>query len=242
MKASINKIETLGLSDGPGIRTVIFFQKCNLRCKFCHNPETWIVKDNNYTIEELEKKILRSKPYFQNNGGVTFSGGEPLLHKEFIIELNKRLKKEKIHIALDTAGIGEGDYKELLKDIDLVLLDIKAITKEGFIDITQTDKFDIFMNFIKELNESNKDVWIRQVIIPNINDNNKYIEELVKFIKKNIKNVKKIELLPFHTMAFSKYKDLNIKNIYEKIEAMDKEKCKELENYLNNIYKEKNLS
>ncbi len=242
MKASINKIETLGLSDGPGIRTVIFFQKCNLRCKFCHNPETWIVKDNNYTIEELEKKILRSKPYFQNNGGVTFSGGEPLLHKEFIIELNKRLKKEKIHIALDTAGIGEGDYKELLKDIDLVLLDIKAITKEGFIDITQTDKFDIFMNFIKELNESNKDVWIRQVIIPNINDNNKYIEELVKFIKNNIKNVKKIELLPFHTMAFSKYKDLNIKNPYEKIEAMDKEKCKELENYLNNIYKEKNLS
>ena len=237
MNASINKIETLGLADGPGIRTVIFFQECKLRCKFCHNPESWTKKDNNYTIDEIEKKILRSKPYFQNNGGVTFSGGEPLLHKDFLIELCKRLKKENIHIALDTAGIGDGDYKELLELVDLVLLDIKSITKEGFIDITQIDKFDEFKDFIKQLNESNKDIWIRQVIIPEVNDNKKYIDNLINFIEKNIKNIKKIELLPFHTMAFSKYTDLNIKNQYEEKNAMDKEKCLELEKYLNNKIK-----
>ena len=233
MNASINKIETLGLADGPGIRTVIFLQECKLRCKFCHNPESWLKKDNNYTIDEIEKKILRSKPYFQNNGGVTFSGGEPLLHKNFLIELCKRLKKEKIHIALDTAGIGDGDYSELLNLVDLVLLDIKSITKEGFKDITQIDKFNEFEKFINELNKSNKDVWIRQVIIPEINDNIEYIDKLIEFIKNNIKNVKKVELLPFHTMAFSKYKDLGIKNPYENKDAMDKEKCIQLEEYLN---------
>lgn len=237
MNASINKIETLGLADGPGIRTVIFFQECKLRCKFCHNPESWIKKENNYSVDDLEKKILRSKPYFQNNGGVTFSGGEPLLHKDFLIELCKRLKKENIHIALDTAGIGNGDYKDLLELVDLILLDIKAITKDGFKNITQVDKFDEFNNFIKQLNNSNKDVWIRQVIIPEINDNKDYIDKLITFIENNIKNVKKIELLPFHTMAFSKYKDLGIKNPYEDKEAMDKEKCLQLEEYLNNKIK-----
>ena len=240
MNASINKIETLGLADGPGIRTVIFFQECKLRCKFCHNPESWIKKENNYSIDEIEKKILRSKPYFQNNGGVTFSGGEPLLHKDFLIELCKRLKKEKIHIALDTAGIGDGDYAELLNLVDLVLLDIKSITKDGFKDITQVDRFDEFKIFIEQLNKSNKDVWIRQVIIPEINDNKEYIDELVNFIENNVKNVKKIELLPFHTMAFSKYKDLSIKNPYKNINAMDKEKCLQLEEYLNNKIKRTN--
>lgn len=233
MNASINKIETLGLADGPGIRTVIFFQECKLRCKFCHNPESWCKKENNYSIDDLEKKILRSKPYFQNNGGVTFSGGEPLLHNDFLIEICKRLKKEKIHIALDTAGIGNGKYKELLELVDLVLLDIKAISKEGFKDITQVDKFSEFKNFINELNTSNTDVWIRQVIIPDVNDNKKYLDDLSNFINKNIKNVKKIELLPFHTMAFSKYEDLQIKNQYINKKAMDKEKCKKLEEYVN---------
>lgn len=237
MNASINKIETLGLADGPGIRTVVFFQECKLRCKFCHNPESWVKKENNYTVDELEKKILRSKPYFKNNGGVTFSGGEPLLHKDFLIELCKRLKKENIHIALDTAGIGDGNYTELLNLVDLVLLDIKSITKDGFKDITQINKFDEFKKFVNDLNKSNKDVWIRQVIIPEVNDNIEYIDKLINFIEKNINNVKKIELLPFHTMAFSKYKDLNIKNPYEEKDAMDKEKCLQLEEYLNNKIK-----
>lgn len=235
MKAYINKIETFGLADGPGIRTVVFFQGCNLRCKFCHNPESWNLKDGNYTIDELFNKILRSKPYFGNNGGVTFSGGEPLLHKDFLIELCKKLKKENIHIAIDTAGIGNGNYKELLDLVDLVLLDVKALNKEEFINITQTDNYNKYLEFLKELNDSNKEVWIRQVIIPNINDNEEYIRSLKKFINTNIKNVTKLELLPFHTMAFTKYKDLGIKNPYENIEAMDKVRCEELEKYYNEI-------
>ena len=232
MKASINKIETFGLVDGPGIRTVIFFQECKLRCKFCHNPESWWKKDNNITVDELVKKIKRSKPYFQNNGGVTLSGGEPILQKKFLIELCKKLKKENIHIALDTAGIGEDNYEELLKYIDLVLLDVKHYNKDGFIDITQTDNYDKFINFIKQVNKSKKEVWIRQVIIPSYNDNYEYINKLLNFIKNNIQNVTKIELLPFHTMAFEKYKKLNIKNPFENIEAMNKEECLKLEEYI----------
>ena len=190
------------------------------------------------SVDELTQKILRNKPYYGNNGGVTLSGGEPLLHKEFIIELCKRLKKEKIHIALDTAGINNGNNKELLKLIDLVLLDIKGTNEIQFKDITQTDKYNEFKNFIKELNKANKEVWIRQVIIPNINDNKQYIEELSKYLKKNIKNITKIEFLPFHTMGFEKYKNLKIKNPYQKKSAMDNKKCQELENYFNKIYKE----
>lgn len=238
MKSSINKIETMGLVDGPGIRSVIFFQGCNLRCKFCHNPETWNKGKNNYTVKELTKIIIKYKPYFQNNGGITFSGGEPLLHQPFLIELCKELKKNNIHIALDTAGIGNGNYKELLSLIDLVLLDIKHITKEGFKKITQVDKYKDFKEFIKQLNQSKKEVWIRQVIIPGVNDNKEYLDSLATFIKENIENVTKIEFLPFHTLGFQKYKDLNIKNPYQKKQAMDKKKCDNLKKYFNKKYKE----
>ena len=116
-KAKISKIESFSTVDGPGIRTTIFFSKCNLRCKYCHNPETWYQSENEYTIDDLYNKIMRNKPYFKNNGGVTFSGGEPLLHSEYLIDLCKKLKKEKIHIALDTAGIGKGNYKEILESL-----------------------------------------------------------------------------------------------------------------------------
>ena len=234
--ASISKIETFGLVDGPGIRTVVFFNGCNLRCKYCHNPETWIKKEDNYTKEELLKKLLRSKPYFKNNGGVTFSGGEPLLHYDFLVDICKDLKKENIHIAIDTAGIGNGNYKELLDQIDLVLLDIKHINKDGYINITQTDNIDKFNEFIKELNESNKEVWIRQVIIPGINDNQEYIKDLANYLN-NIKNITKVEFLPFHTMAFNKYESLKINNPFKDIEAMDNIKCENLYNEFMKIYK-----
>lgn len=238
ISASISKIESMGLVDGPGIRTVVFLNNCKLRCKYCHNPETWTLKENNYTSEELINKILKNKPYFQNNGGVTFSGGEPLLHYDFLIEVCRKLKEENIHIAIDTSGIGNGNYKELLELIDLVILDIKHISREGFIDITRTDNYDNFLEFTKELNKSGKDVWIRQVIIPGINDNKEYIKKLSTFIVDKINNVKKIEFLPFHTMAFSKYEELKINNPYKDIRSMDKEKCNELYNYFIEIQNE----
>ena len=232
----ISKIETFGTVDGPGIRTVLFFNNCLLRCKFCHNPEMWQEKNCNFSSEEIVKKILRNKPYFKNNGGITISGGEPLLQYRFLIDICKKLKKENIHIALDTSGIGLGHYKEILEYIDLVLLDIKHVNKNGFKNITQKDKYDEFIKFISFLNESNKEVWVRQVIIPDVNDNDKYIKELAKFIKK-IKNVKKIEFLPFHTIGFTKYKQLNIDNPYINKKAKDEKECKKLYNKFLKIYK-----
>ena len=167
---------------------------------------------------------------------MTFSGGEPLLHYDFLVDICKDLKKENIHIAIDTAGIGNGNYKELLDQIDLVLLDIKHINKDGYINITQTDNIDKFNEFIKELNESNKEVWIRQVIIPGINDNQEYIKDLANYLN-NIKNITKVEFLPFHTMAFNKYESLKINNPFKDIEAMDNIKCENLYNEFMKIYK-----
>ena len=225
MKGSVDSIETFGLVDGPGIRTVIFLNGCSLRCKFCHNPETWNLKELNYTSEEIVEKVRRNKPYFKNGGGVTFSGGEPLLQYDFLVNTCKLLKKEDIHIAIDTAGIGLGDYTELFNTIDMVLLDIKHITRYGYKDITGTDRFLNFMEFVKELNKTNIEVWIRQVIVPGVNDNANYIKELSSFIKDNINNVSRVDFLPYHKMGVEKYNKLGIEDPYKDIEAMDKDKC-----------------
>lgn len=231
--ASIDSVESFSTKDGPGIRSVIFFNGCKLRCLFCHNPETWLKKENNITVEELYKKILRFKPYYNKNGGVTFSGGEPLLHKDFIIELSKLLKKENINIALDTAGVGIGNYEEILNYIDLVILDIKDYRNLEYEKIANY-KIDEFNKFKKILNESNKNVWIRQVIVPGINDNIEYILGLKEYLK-TIKNIKKTELLPYHNMAIEKYKKLNIEYKLKDVEQMDIEKCKKLEEILNQM-------
>ena len=228
MKGSIDSIETFGLVDGPGIRTVIFLNGCSLRCKFCHNPETWNLKELNYTSEEIVEKVRRNKPYFKNGGGVTFSGGEPLLQYDFLVNTCKLLKKEDIHIAIDTAGIGLGDYTELFNTIDMVLLDIKHITRDGYKDITGTDRFLNFMEFVKELNKTNIEVWIRQVIVPGVNDNTNYIKELSSFIKDNINNVSRVDFLPYHKMGLEKYEKLGIKCPYQDVIAMDKTKCDKL--------------
>ena len=238
-KGSIDSIETMGLVDGPGIRTVIFLNGCKLRCIYCHNPEMWNKKENNYTPEELTKKILRNKPYFKNEGGVTFSGGEPLLQQEFIIECAKLLKKENINIAIDTAGVGYGNYEELLQYVDLIILDIKHTEKKGYKIITQRDMKEI-NNFITSLNKSNKKVWIRAVIVPNITDNEKYIDSLVNYIKK-IKNIEKVEFLPYHRLGREKDIKLNIPYPCENKQNMDKEKCDKLYKLFKEKYKKNSL-
>ena len=238
MKASIDSIETFGLVDGPGIRCVVFFNGCKLRCKYCHNPEMWTKKNNNYTIEDLFNKIMRSKPYFKNNGGVTFSGGEPLLHSDFIIEVSKLLKKENIHTAIDTSGVGLGNYDDILKYIDLVILDIKHTDNDIYKQITGMNIEEV-EKFIKSLNKSNKKVWIRQVIIPEITDTKQYMDNLAKYIKK-INNIEKIEFLPFHRLGEEKYKILGIDYPYKEKNDMDKTKCNMLYNYFIKKYKEDN--
>ena len=236
IKASIDSIETFGLVDGPGIRVVVFFNGCKLRCKYCHNPEMWTKKENNYSPQELVDKIKRYKNYFKNNGGVTFSGGEPLLHSKFIIETAKLLKQENIHIALDTAGVGLGDYEEVLKYIDLVILDIKHTTKEGYKEVTGQEITET-TKFIEELNKQNKPVWIRQVIVPGIMDNEKYMDSLAEYLK-NIKNVERVDFLPFHRLGREKYISLGLPYPYEDKHEMDKEECNKLYKYFQTKQKE----
>ncbi len=237
IKGAVDSIETFGLVDGPGIRTVVFLSGCRLRCKYCHNPEMWIRGKENYTPEEIAQRVLRNKNYFANNGGVTFSGGEPLLQSNFIIEVAKILKKENIHIALDTAGVGNGNYEEILKYIDLVILDIKSTTREGYLDLT-SQPIDESLRFMEALNQSGKDVWLRQVIVPGLMDNEDYLKQLVEVCLK-VKNVKKIEFLPYHKLGSEKYEKLGIPYPYKNLEEMDKEKCKELYQKFIKMYEEK---
>ena len=226
MKASIDSIETFGLVDGPGIRTVVFFNGCKLRCKYCHNPEMWSLKDENKDVEEVFEKIMRSKPYYGKIGGVTFSGGEPLLHHDFLIELCKKLKEEEINVCIDTAGVGLGKYDELLQYIDLVLLDVKHTNSEGYKDITGVE-LDEVEKFIDACNRNNKKIWIRQVIIPGINDNEKYIDSLIDYLQ-HINNIERVDFLPFHRMGREKYIKLKLPYPYENKPDMDKNRCDEL--------------
>ena len=224
MEGSINSIETFGLVDGPGIRTVVFMNGCNLRCKYCHNPEMWCVQENNINVDELVKKIVRNKPYFKrNNGGVTFSGGEPLLQIDFLIKVCKKLKEKNIHIAVDTSGNGLGKYDELFKYVDLILLDIKHVNKEDFRNLTGGN-IDVSINFIDKLNKTSIPVWIRQVIVPGIMDNDEYLDELKKVVNK-IKNVERIDFLPYHKLGSEKYDKLGMVNPYKDMPEMDKDKC-----------------
>ena len=156
-----------------------------------------------------------------------------------IVNICKKLKQENVHIAIDTSGIGNGNYKELLETIDMVLLDIKHINKDGYINITQTDNLDKFFEFVNELNTTNVEVWIRQVIIPDVNDNKEYIEKLASFLENNIKNITRVDFLPFHTLGNTKYEEWGINNPYKNKVAMDKEKCEELHNYFLSIYNKK---
>ena len=237
VRGAVDSIETFGLVDGPGIRTVIFLSGCHLRCKYCHNPEMWVMGKYNYMPEELAKKILRNKNYLIHGGGVTFSGGEPLLQSNFIIEVAKILKKEGIHIALDTAGVGCGNYKNILKWIDLVLLDIKYTTKDGYLALTGRSN-DESLRFIEELNQSDKEVWIRQVIVPGMMDNDKYLKELVDIVV-NIKNVSRIDFLPYHKLGSEKYVKLGLVNPYLTMPEMDRDKCSKLYQKFMNLYNKK---
>ncbi len=230
LKGSIAQIESMGLVDGPGIRTVVFLNGCKLRCLFCHNPEMFKLGELNYTKEELFTKIMRNKPYFKKNGGVTFSGGEPLLQCDFLIEVCKLLKKENIHIALDTAGVGNGNYDEILNLVDLVIFDIKAIDEDSYKQITNNN-INESLKFLKKCQELNKKMWLRQVIVPDINDNEEYINKLSEFIKP-LKNIEKVELLPYHTMAKDKYKNLNLTYHLKETLDMNIEKCHKLEELL----------
>lgn len=233
VKGSIDSVETMGLVDGPGIRYVVFLQGCKLRCLFCHNPETWKMEEKNMTTaEELIDKIKRYKNYFGKEGGVTFSGGDPLCQPEFLLECLKRCKQEGIHTCLDTSGVGCNKelYPEILSYTDLVILDIKAVTPEAYKKMTGYPMKD-FSEFLELCQKLEKKIWLRQVIVPGINDTEEYILELKKYIK-NIKNVERVELLPYHLYGVEKYKKLGIPYRLDGVPAMKKEDLDKLNQIL----------
>lgn len=217
MTGQIHSIETFGTLDGPGIRFVLFLKGCPLRCQYCHNPDTWY---NNNTIEmsvnDIVEKVLKYKKYYKDTGGITVSGGEPLLQIDFLINLFKILKEHNIHTAIDTSGclfnsnnkILLNKFNELIKYTDLFLLDIKHINNEKHIELTGKTNKNI-LEFAQYLNNNNKRVWIRHVLVPQITDKDEYLNELKKFID-TLKNVEKVEVLPYHTLGINKYTNLGI--------------------------------
>lgn len=232
IKGNIHSIESMSVVDGPGIRYVVFMQGCNLRCKFCHNIDATQIKENLlFTPEALAKKIINAKEYFEvSRGGVTFSGGEPLLQTKFLIEVCKILKKENIHIALDTAGnfaITE-EIKELLKYVDLVLIDIKHIDDEKHKYMTGVSNNKI-LKFVKYLSENNIKMWIRIVYIPGFTD---YKKDKLKEYIHSIKKVEKIEILPYHTMGKFKWKELGLKYELDDVRESTKEEVDEFLKYI----------
>lgn len=225
----IHSVESMGLVDGPGIRYVVFFQGCSIRCLYCHNPDTWDLSSGyEISAEDLIKKVLRFKPYFEKSGGgVTISGGEPLMQPDFLIEFLKLCKDNCINTTIDTAGFGIGKYEEILKYTDLVLLDIKHVDNEGYIKITGNN-IDRFLEFKEALDKQNSRLWIRHVVIPCITDSKEHIKKLNRIIKQ-FKNVEKVQLLPYHTLGVNKYKVMNVDYPLKNVKNMSKEKTSELE-------------
>ena len=208
----IHSIETFGTVDGPGIRFVIFFQGCALRCKYCHNRDTWDTTiGNSVKVSELIEKVKRYEQYIKiSKGGVTATGGEPLLQPKFLKSLFTELKKLGFHTALDTSGMFPltDDIKEVLSVTDLVLLDIKHIDDEKCKDLVGfSNKLEL--EFARYLSDNNIPMWIRQVIIPGITDDEKDLIDLKNFIK-SLKTVQKVELNSYHTLGVYKWEKLGL--------------------------------
>lgn len=232
LKGQIHSIQTLGTVDGPGVRFVVFLQGCPLRCKCCHNPDTWSLTGNyEYTAEEIVKKCVRYKEYFGKEGGITLSGGEPLLQAKLAKEIFTLCKKEGINTCLDTSGIIlNEDVKELLQVTDLVLLDVKYTSDELYKENVGCSIHPV-LRFLDYLQEKEIPVWLRQVIIPTINDNNENITEL-KRIADTHTCVKKTELLPFKKICQTKYDSMNIPFPFSHIPTPTAEQIQKLKSLL----------
>ena len=232
MTGQVHSIQSLGTLDGPGLRFVVFLQGCNLRCKCCHNPDTWDVQsEKQFTPEEIVEKALHYKEYFGKKGGVTISGGEPLLQAEFVYEVFKLCHKKGINTCLDTSGsILNDNIKKLLTDTDRVLLDIKY-TENDLYEQNVGCSLEKPMNFLYYLNEQKIPTTIRQVIIPTLNDNENNIQKLNEIVEKH-SCVDKVELLPFKKICQTKYDNMKIEFPFEHIPTPTKETMDKLNKLL----------
>lgn len=237
MKGRIHSVQSLGTVDGPGVRCVVFMQGCPLRCICCHNPDTWDFSGGEETdTDELCRRILRFRSYFGKNGGVTVSGGEPLMQAKFVAELFSKLKANGIHTALDTSGcIMNDDVQRLLDVTDLVLLDHKYPTEAGYFANTRAHLADAEA-FLSELDRRAIPTWLRRVIIPGKTDS----EDSVRLLNETAHDfgcVEKIELLPFRNLCKEKYDMLGIPFPLADTEPPTKETMEKLNALLDEKYR-----
>lgn len=223
MIGHIHSTESFGAADGPGVRFIVFMQGCHMRCRYCHNPDTWKMDGGDeVTADEILKRALRFKPYWGKDGGITISGGEPLLQIDFVIELFKKAKELGINTCIDTAGNPFtkeepffSKFEELMKYTDLLLLDLKEINPARHKDLTGFDNSNI-IEMAKYLSEINKPVWIRHVLVPEHSDFDEDLDALGDFID-TLSNVDRVEILPYHTLGKFKWENLGIPYTLESI-------------------------
>ena len=216
MTGRVHSIESFGLVDGPGVRSVVFLKGCNLRCRYCHNPDTWTKEGGEeWEAESLFQKLYRFKPYWKNKGGITVSGGEAMLQMEFVTELFSIAKEHGVHTALDTSGgpfCMEPDYLEsfqkLMDVTDLFILDMKEMDPERHKALTGQDNRNI-LEFARYLSAHKKPMWIRHVLVPGLTDSRESLEALYNFLRE-LKSVERVEILPYHTMGVHKWEALGI--------------------------------
>jgi len=229
-KGYLHSTESFGTVDGPGIRFVFFMQGCPLKCKYCHNPDTWdFSKTNAISVDNAVREVLKYKNYILSSGGVTFSGGEPLLQIEFVTKVAKKLKEHGFHIAVDTSGAtftskNTEKFDELIKVVDLFLLDIKHIDDEKCIKITGLGNKNT-LDFAKYLDKNGIKTWIRHVLCPTLTEKEEDLIKLKEFIS-TLKNVEKVEVLPYHTLGVLKYEKLGIDYALKGVSAPTKEQVK----------------
>lgn len=220
MTGRVSSLYSGGTADGPGVRMVVFFSGCPLRCGYCHNPETW-QSGNTMEEGELLDKILSCKPYFGSRGGVTFSGGEPLMQPEFLLRMIELCRKHGINTCVDTAGsiLKEGQ-KKALRAADLVILDLKFNDNEQYCLYTGGD-FDTPFNTLRYLDEIGKQTWVRRVVVPGLNDSDEDVGKLNDLA--GFSCVSKIQLLPFKKLCREKYQNLGIPFAFEKYDEASEE-------------------
>ena len=234
----VHSLESFGLVDGPGVRFVIFLQGCHMRCKYCHNPETWNTEvGEEWTPQDLFNKVIRYKNYWGKDGGITVSGGEPLLQIDFLIEFFKLAKEKGVHTTVDTSGnpftLEEpfiSKFNELMEVTDLFMLDVKEINDEKHKVLTKWTNSNI-LQMAQYLSDHGKDMWIRHVLVPDLTDDEEGLKELNTFIK-SLKTVTRVEILPYHTLGKFKWEKLGIDYPLEGVRTPSEEEVKAAEDLL----------
>lgn len=232
-KGKIHSFETFGTVDGPGIRFIVFLKGCPLRCKYCHNRDAWSTEGAQlYTSEEVMAEIIKYRNFIDSSsGGVTVSGGEPLIQPEFVKQLFEKCKVEGIHTAIDTSGyVNVEDVKGVIEYTDLVLLDLKHANAKKHRALTgvENDRIKLFTQYLSDIN---KPVWIRYVLVPGYSDDEADLLAAYEYLK-NFKNIEKIEVLPYHSMGKIKWDKLNVEYPLEGVPAPTNEEVEKANNIL----------